>query len=380
MPENKAKTLLPVFRPWYDRAEEEAVAEVLRSRWVGLGPKTAAFERAFAEYIGVPRAVGLTSATAAIHLIGHLLELKPGDEVIVPALTFASTALLPMYFGAKPVFADVEEGTLTLDPRDVKRKITKKTKAVVPVHYGGTPADLDALEKIARERGVAIVEDAAHACGTVFQGKKIGARGNLTFYSFHAVKNLATGDGGMLVPRNEEEEARLKRLRWVGIDKDTWTRENRREARYDWYYEINEVGYKYHPNDILSAIGLVQLKKLDEANVRRRKLAAQYRKELAHYSWIRFPEERADTVSAQHNFVIRIPDRETFRQFLAQRLISTGVHYMPLTEHPLFKPYASALPVTDHVGKELVTLPLYPDLSAQDMKRILRAIEEYDAA
>lgn len=374
---NQTNPLIPVFRPWYDEAEEAAVVDVLRSRWVGLGPKTAAFERAFAEYIGVSRAVGLSSATAAIHLIGHLLDLKPGDEVIVPALTFASTALLPLYFGASPVFADVEDGTLTLDPADVERKITSKTKAIVAVHYGGTPANLVRLEDLAHQTGVTFIEDAAHACGSIYQEKRIGSRGNLAFFSFHAVKNLAIGDGGMVIPRTDDEEARLRRLRWVGIDKDTWARENRSEARYDWYYEIEEVGYKYHPNDILSAIGLVQLGKLDEGNARRRKIAARYRSELARYDWIRFLDERPNTVSAQHNFVIRIPDRESFRQFLADQRISTGVHYMPLTRHPLFRKYSVSLPVTDRAGEEVVTLPLFPDMTEQELDRVLTAVAQY---
>lgn len=380
MAKHKGEHLIPVFRPWYGKAEAEAVAEVLKSRWAGLGPKTAAFERAFAEYVGAERAVALNSATAALHLAGHLIDLKPGDEVIVPAMTFASTAITPLYFGAKPVFADIEEGTLGLDPEDAARKITKKTKAIVPVHFGGVPVDLDVFENLAKDAGVTLIEDAAHAAGSEYRGKKIGSRGNLTCFSFHAVKNLAMGDGGMIIVRNEEEERRIKSLRWVGIDKDTWARENRGETRYDWYYEIGEPGYKYHPNDILSAIGLVQLAKLDEANEHRRRLARQYRAELKQYDWIRMLEEREGTVSAQHNFVIRIPEREAFRQFLAERMISTGVHYLPLTEHPVFEKFAVQLPVTDKAGPELVTLPLYPDLTQADMRRILNAIEEYDQA
>lgn len=370
-------SLIPVFRPWYGDEEVAAVNEVLRSGWVGLGPKTAAFERAFAEYVGTPHAVAVNSGTAALHLACILLGLKPGDEVIVPAFTFVSTALAPLYVGATPVFADIEEDTLTLDPADVARKITPRTRAIIPVHYGGTPADMDALNELAAAHNISIIEDAAHACGSSYQGQKIGSSGNLTCFSFHAVKNLAMGDGGMIIPRNEEETSRLKRLRWVGIDKDTWSRENRGDARYDWYYEISELGYKYHSNDIASAIGLVQLAKIEAGNERRRQLAHQYRQKLSRFSWINIPGLRNNSITSQHNFVIRVPQRERLRQFLTHRLISTGVHYLPLTQHPVFRKYAQALPVTDKVAEEILTLPLYPDLSEQDFAKIIQAFEEY---
>lgn len=369
--------LIPVFRPSYDEAEVQAVAAVLRSGWIGLGPKTAAFERAFAEYLGVPSAVAVNSGTAALHLACIAAGVRPGDEVIVPALTFASTALAPLYCGARIVFADVEEATLTLDPADVARKVTSKTKVIIPVHYGGTPANLPELEAIAGRHGLTILEDAAHACGTIYRGTKIGARGHLTCFSFHAVKNLATGDGGMVIPRTEEEAQRLRRLRWVGIDKDTWARENQSERRYDWYYEVRELGFKYHPSDITSALGLVQLEKLDGRNARRRQLVARYRAALSAYPRVSTLGERPETVSACHNFVVRILEREAFRLFLAQRMISTGVHYTPLTAQPLFSPFAVPLPVTDRVAPELVTLPLYPDLTDGDLTRILDAIRAY---
>ncbi|MBI1833790.1 MAG: DegT/DnrJ/EryC1/StrS family aminotransferase [Candidatus Andersenbacteria bacterium] len=371
-------SLIPVFRPSFDDKEIAAVTDVLKSGWIGLGPQTAAFERAFADYIGVPHVVSLNSGTAALHLACIALGLKPGDEVIVPAMTFAATAVAPLYVGATPVFADVEEDTLTLDPEDVRQKITMRTRAIIPVHYGGTPADMERLMTIATEANIPVIEDAAHACGSSYQGKRIGTHGNLTCYSFHAVKNLAMGDGGMIIPRSEEEALMLKRLRWVGIDKDTWARENRNDARYDWYYEIKEVGYKYHPNDISSALGLIQLAKLEAGNAKRREIASAYRNELKKYPWVKLLQLRPDSVTSQHNFVIRVPEREPLRQFLAHRLISTGVHYMPLTKHPLFEPYTVSLPVTDRVAEEILSLPIYPDLTKEDFTRIIQAFADFD--
>lgn len=372
--------LIPVFRPWYDTGEVSAVSEVLRSGWIGLGPRTAAFERAFAAFLDVPHAVAVNSGTAALHLACILAGIGPGDEVIVPALTFASTALAPRYCGARIVFADVEEETLTIDAADVARKITRATKAIIPVHYGGTPADLEALEALARQHELLLIEDAAHACGGVYHGRKIGARGHLAAFSFHAVKNLATADGGMVIPRSDAEGARLRALRWVGIDKDTWARENQSERRYDWYYEIREVGFKYQPTDIMSALGLVQLEKVAAANSRRRARVAQYREALRAYPWVRLLGDRPGAVSACHNFVVRVPEREAFRLFLAERMISTGVHYTPLTQQPVFREFSAALPVTDRVVQELVTLPLYPGLTDADMDRILEAIRAYHRA
>lgn len=372
------QVLIPVFKPWYGEEEIEAVSEVLRSGWIGMGPKTAAFERAFSEYIGTKHVVALNSGTAALHLACLALGIGKNDEVIVPALTFASSALAPLYVQAKVVFADIEEGTLTLDPVDVERKITMRTRAIIAVHYGGTPVDMEKLQAIADKHSIPIIEDAAHACGSSYHGKRIGSTGNITCYSFHAVKNLAMGDGGMITARTEEEATMLKRLRWVGIDKDTWARENRSDARYDWYYEIRELGYKYHPNDIASAIGIVQLAKLEAGNEKRRERATQYRDRLKKYSWVTIPSLRSDSITSQHNFVIRVPEREALRQFLTHRLISTGVHYMPLTKHPIFSGSIVPLPTTEIIADELLTLPLYPDMTDEDFNRVIQAFEDYD--
>lgn len=217
--------VLPVFRPAMGQEEIDAIAEVIRSGWIGLGPKTEEFENKFARYVHVQCAVGLNSATAALHLSLLALGVGKGDEVLVPSLTFVSTAHAVLHVGARPVFVDVEEETLCMDPRDLERKVTERSKAVIPVHFGGHPANLDAIHEIAKKKKLFVIEDASHACGSMYNGKKIGGLSDVTCFSFHAVKNLATGDGGMVTTNDRNLAATIHRLRWMGIDKETWSRE-----------------------------------------------------------------------------------------------------------------------------------------------------------
>src|SRR3972149_2810254 len=228
-----------LFRPYMGEEEVAAVSEVLRSGWIGLGPKTEEFENTFAKYIGVKYAVGVNSATAALDLAIRILNISYGDEVIVPTMTFVSTAHVVVYNLATPIFADVDERTLHLDLDDVKRKITKKTKAIIPVHLTGSPVDMDALRTIAGN--IPIIEDVAHACGATYKGKKCGSLGEISCFSFHAVKNLAMGDGGALLTNNREWMERARRLRWLGIDKSTWDRAKVEEKNWGGYI-VDEIG------------------------------------------------------------------------------------------------------------------------------------------
>ncbi|KPK42374.1 MAG: hypothetical protein AMK72_14355, partial [Planctomycetes bacterium SM23_25] len=277
---------IPVFRPSYGEREFKAVREVMASGWVGLGPKTAEFEQRLAAYLGVRHAVALNSGTAALHLAMVLADVKD-REVITTPLTFVSTNHAILYCGGTPVFADVEERTANIDPASVARLVTDKTRAIVCVHYGGRPCRMDALEAIAKEHGLVLIEDAAHGCGGEHRGRKLGAIGDFGAFSFHAVKNLATGEGGAIVTNDDEADARLRRLRWLGITKDTWSRET--TVKYSWYYTVEEVGFKYHMNDIPAAIGLVQLARLDEMNAARETWARAYGEALAEFDWIQVP-------------------------------------------------------------------------------------------
>ena len=378
--------LIPVFRPNYGKEEVDAIRKVLLSGWVGLGSKTEEFEKRFAAYIGVPYAIALNSATAALHLSLLAANIGSGDEVIVPSLTFVSTAHAVLYVGAKPIFADIDQDSLCLSPGDVEKKITKRTRAIIPVHYGGHPCDMDRIMAIAKRHKLTIIEDASHACGSVYQGKKIGSISPFTCFSFHAVKNLATGDGGMVTVKDKNTAEHLRRLRWVGISTNTWERlETISKARkkpykaYGWYYEVKELGYKYHMNDINAALGLVQLDKLDESNKKRRQLASQYTNALKELPQVQCPIIKQGMLSAQHNYVIRCLNRDGLRLYLKERNISSGVHYIPVHLHPFYKKlYPNIrLPVTETVWKNLLTLPLCPQLNKKQQNYIIDCIKNF---
>jgi perosamine synthetase len=379
--------LIQVFRPSFGEEEIEALREPFRTGWIGLGPKTAEFEEKFAAYVGAKYAVGVNSSTAGLHLACLALDIGPGDEVLVPTMTFVSTAHAPVYCGGKPVFVDIEPDTLNISIEDIRRKLTPRTKAIIPVHYGGHACQMDEIWDIAEQHGLSIVEDAAHACGSEYKGRRIGGleQSAATCFSFHAVKNLATGDGGMVVTNRIEMVRALHRLRWVGIDKSTWDRTEeslmeletgtRRYASYSWYYEVHELGYKYHMNDIIAAIGLVQLRKLEAANARRRQIVDRYNRAFEGVDWIECPPEKEYTRSACHNYVIKTPYRDTLNLHLKSKNIATGVHYMPIHLQPYYrKQFRAVLPVAEQVWTQLLTLPLYPDLTDDEVEYVIESI------
>jgi perosamine synthetase len=350
---------IPVFRPYYDEREEQAVAEVLRSGWIGLGPRTQEFEERFAERVGTRYAVALNSATAALHLSLRLVGVGPGDEVLVPTMTFVSSAMVANYEGASPVFCDVRADTLAIDVDDAAGRKTLQTRAVIPVLYAGKPIPPVDL-------GVPTIYDCAHATGSRWD-----ASGKLACWSFHAVKNLATGDGGMITTDDEQLYRRAQSLRWLGIDKSTWDRSSMAD-RYWWEYKIDEVGYKYHLNDIAAALGLVQLEKLEEMQSIRYRLVQQYLEELAGDPRIELPVWDPD--SSWHMFVIRVPHRNELSRWLQDQGISTGVHYKPVHLYPLYHKYS--LPVAEREWTRLLTLPLFPALTSDQVSEICSRIRE----
>lgn len=375
--------VLPVFRPAMGQEEIDAVAKVIRSGWIGLGPKTEEFETKFANYVDAGYAVGLNSATAALHLSLLALGIGPGDEVLVPSLTFVSTTHVVLHVGARPVFVDIEEDTLCMDPKDLEKKRTAKSKAIIPVHYGGHPADLDEIHQIARRNGLRVIEDASHACGSMYKGKNIGGLSDLTCFSFHAVKNLATGDGGMVSTNDQKLAKTIRRLRWMGINQETWAREEqvlqKGYRQYGWYYDVTDLGYKCHMNDLTAALGLVQLKKLSRMNARRTRLTDRYNRAFQKLDWLKTPMLKPDVRSAKHNYVVRTDRRDQLNVFLKKKLISSGVHYFPVHLHPYYREHGfhAEVPVTERVWKTLLTLPLYPTLSFADEDRVISAVTEF---
>lgn len=373
----KVEDLIPVFRPSITQEEIDAVTNVMKSGWLGLGPVTEQFENALAQEFGVDHVVALNSGTAALHLAVDLLHLKPEDEVIVPTITFVSTAHVVGYCGAKVVFADVEEDTLCINTGDVRRKITDRTKAIIPVHYGGHPCEMSELQEIAQERNVTLIEDAAHACGANYEAQKIGSISPMTCFSFHAVKNLTCGEGGAIFTNNSLWARRLREMRWLGISKDTYTRSSP-DRVYAWQYWVNELGYKYHMHDISAAIGLVQLKRLEENNSKRRQIVRKYMEGFAGHSWIELPPEHPNVRSAWHIFHIKVPDRDRLVAHLKRNGIAPGVHYYPAHMHPYYAALQSQCPIAEEIWKRIVSLPLFPDMTDEQIHHVIETVISFE--
>ncbi len=367
--------MIQLFRPYVSEEAISAVSEVLRSGWIGLGPKTAEFEQNFADYVGARYAVAVNSATSALHLAMEIAGISAGDEVLTTAFTFVSTNHAILYRNAEPVFVDVDDSNLNIDLAKAERMVTPKTKAIVAVHYAGNPVDIDRLYDFAARRRLAVVEDAAHACGASFEGKRIGSFG-LTCFSFHAVKNLPLGDGGMVTTNDQYMRDKLTRLRWMGIDRSTFARS---AGGYQWEYDVNEVGYKYHMNDINAAIGIEHLKRLDEWNARRSQIAALYQTTLSSLvpDSLRFLTRTPGAESSNHLCVVRVKNRDRIVEMLREKGVSVGVHYKPNHYYP---PFANAshdgLQVTQRAYGEVMSLPLHLLLSDKDVLDVCAALTE----
>lgn len=366
--------VIPVFKPSLGDDEIEAVSEVMRSGWIGLGPRTAEFETRFAAFCRTPHAVALNSGTAALDLAMKLLGIGAGDEVIVPTITFVSTAHVVAQNLGTPVFTDVDRRTLNIDPDDIARKLTPRTTAIIVVHHGGRPADIDAIRAVAGE--IPVVEDCAHATGALYKGAPVGGIGAIGCFSFHAVKNITTGDGGMLTTRDAAWADRARVLRWLGIDRSTWQRAEG-ETPYAWEYQVAELGLKCHMNDIAAAMGLVQLRRLHALNSRRRVIVSRYREGLADIDRIELPpEDDAVFQSSWHMFVIKCERRDGLSNFLAAQGVATGVHYAPIHR---YRCYGSQprLPAAEAEFERLLTLPLFPDLHDDQVDHIIALIRSF---
>lgn len=369
---------------------DEEIAEVvdtLRSGWITTGPKTARFEQEFARYLGAPGALAVNSCTAALHTALLTAGIGPGDEVITTPLTFAATANVIEHVRARPVFVDVDPETLQIDPDRLEAAVTPRTRAIIPVHFGGHPADLDAVDTVASRHGLLVVEDAAHALPARFRGRLIGSRGNPVAFSFYATKNLTTGEGGMLTADPEFlERARIASLH--GMSHDGW---KRYAEGGHWFYEVLLPGFKYNMSDIQAAMGLAQLAKLERHQARRRAVVHAYQAAFAGHDAFELPVERPEVEHAWHLYVLRLQPgvlrigRDRFIQELTQRKIGTSVHFIPLHLHPYYRDtygYApDAYPVARSNYERMLSLPLHPGLSEADVEDVVGAVldiaEEY---
>ncbi len=362
------------------KEEEQEVLRVLRSRWLSTGPVTEKFEKAFSEYLGGGYAIAVANGTAALHLALASLGIKEGDEVILPSLTFIATANAVLYAGAKPVFADIaSEEDLNISPEEIEKKITEKTKAIMVMHYGGYPCEMKAILGIAKRHGLYVIEDAAHAPGAEYRGKKCGLVGDIGCFSFFSNKNLVTGEGGMVVTRNKAWADKVRRMRSHGMEALSWDKYRGHLSSYD----IQEVGYNYRTTEIQSALGLVQLKKLDRNNRKRKRLVEIYREGLQEVDEISIPFSKFRGNPSYHLFPILVAPRIN-RNRVMERLkdfgIQTSVHYPPVHLFSLYRNQSGYkkgdLPRTEEVSGRELTLPLHSVMKEEDVKQIVRKVKK----
>ena len=364
---------IPICKPLFGEEEYRALRRTLASGWVGRGARTVEFEERFAEYIGVEHAVALNSATAALHLAMLAAEVE-GQEVLTTSMTFVSTNHAILHGGGRPVFCDIEPGTLNIDPREVERKITPTTRAIVVMHYGGHACDMDPILELARDYGLWVIEDAAQGCGGLHRDRKLGSIGDIGCFSFQATKNLTTGDGGILATNDAVLAERVRKLRWVGISKPTWERFRPGGPSRDWMYEVEEIGFKYEMNDVAATLGLVQLDKLEQANTERRRLLERYCQAFAAVEDIEVLARREYARSACYNAVIKLDARDELYEHLDRQGIDSNVHYYPNHLLPIYRPYTTRLPVTEAEGKRILTIPLYPGLQEEEQDRVIDCV------
>ena len=377
------RNLLPFYRPFIGEQEKKAVEKVLTSGWLISGGVTGKFEDEFRKYIGCKFALAVNSCTSGLHLSLAAGGIKAKDEVLTAPFTFAATANVIVHRGAKPIFADIDKETLKISPESIAKKISSKTKAILPVHIGGLPCRIDEILAIARKKNIKVFEDAAHAVGSIYKNKKIGRWGDATVFSFHAVKNITTAEGGMITTDNQRLAQQLSILRLHGLDKDSWSRE---KTLHPWKYKVLEAGYKCNLNDVLSAIGVEQLKRLDSFLDIRTKYAKIYDRGLQDIEEIELPTRPAFGKHPWHLYIIKLKierlriDRDRFIEALRKENIATSVHFIPLHLHPFYQKnfgYKKGdFPNSEWAYQRVISLPLYPKMTGKDLQDVIIAVRK----
>jgi len=373
-----ALPFLPYGKQEISDADVKAVVEALCSGWLTTGPRVGEFESAFANWCGAGHGVAVNSGTAALHAAMRAIQLKPGDEVIVPAITFAASANAAIYEGGVPVFADVEPDTLLIDPVSAARKITPNTRAIVAVDYAGQPADYDALRALAKQHGIALIADACHAPGATYKGRKAGTLADISCFSFHPVKHLTTCEGGMALTGDADMAAHMRRFRNHGIDSDHRSREKSGTYAYD----MRELGYNYRLPDVQCALGMAQLARLSGWIAARHRIAGLYDQALAGMAQVTPLKTHQDRTHAFHLYVVKLAegiDRDRVFARLRADGIGANVHYAPVHLHSFYRQrgYAPGIaPVAESVSSQLLTLPLFPAMAAADVHRVVAALKK----
>ncbi len=375
-------TFLPFSPPFVGEEEIAEVVDSLRSGWITTGPKTKRFEQEFASYVGAPAALALSSCTAALHTALVACGIGPGDEVITTPMTFTASVAVIEHVGARPVLADIEPDTMNIDPAKVRAAVTERTKAVIAVHYGGHPCELDELQAICREHGLVLIEDAAHAMPARYKGRMIGSGTNPVAFSFYATKNLTTAEGGMLTGDADLVDRGVV-LSLHGMNRDAWKRHDKTGS---WRYDIVTPGFKYNMTDLQAGLGLAQLRKLEGMQARRREIAARYARELAPLGAFDLPVEREGCESAWHLYPLRLKaerwsiSRDRFIEELRERNIGTSVHFIAVHTFTYYREkygYAAEdYPVAFGESERVVTIPLHPGLSDSDVGDVIAAVAE----
>ena len=371
------RKMIPYGRQTIEEDDIQAVVDVLRSDYLTTGPKIAEFEKMVADYVGAKYAVAISNGTSALHAACFAAGIQAGDEVITTPLTFAASSNCVLYCGGTPVFADVDPKTYNIDPEDIRRKITDKTKAIIAVHLAGQPCDMDEIHKIAKEHDLIVIEDGAHALGSVYKGKKVGTLSDMTTFSFHPVKPITTGEGGMIVTDNEEFYQKMMLFRSHGI-----TRDENLMTRNDgpWFYQQLDLGYNYRITDIQCALGCSQMKKLDRFLALRKEIVARYNEAFADCENIVTPYQLPETESGWHLYIVQVKncDRRKVFEALREHGIAVNVHYIPVYLHPYYQEHGYKdvhCRNAEEVYSHIISLPLYPTLTEEQQQYVIETLK-----
>ncbi|MGD9173371.1 MAG: UDP-4-amino-4,6-dideoxy-N-acetyl-beta-L-altrosamine transaminase [Desulfobacterales bacterium] len=378
----KSHPIIPYGRQWIDEQDIQTVVDTLRSDWLTTGPKVGEFEQAVADYVGAKYAVAVNSGTAALHAAMYAIGVGPGEEVILPPMTFAATANCVVFQGATPVFADVDPGTLLIDPTEIESKITARTKAVIAVDYAGQPCDYDALKHIAERHDLIFVADACHSLGAKFKEENVGTLADLSVFSFHPVKHITTGEGGMVTTSDPKLAERMRVFRNHGIT----TEHHQREAQDSWFYEMTDLGYNYRITDFQCSLGMSQLAKLPGWIARRQEIASRYNDEFAEISGVAPLEVKDCIFHAYHLYVVKldlsqlkVKRSEIFSALRAEK-IGANVHYIPVHLHPFyrnnFNTRPGLCPAAEAAYERILSLPIYPAMKDSDVQRVVAAVSD----